>query len=151
MPLFFEIMDILELNKRLQNLDIDLLKEQSVRKSSREIIQFNQYQLRQGMTSDDKMIVPFYSKSWGTYKKTLSSYGLDGLKVNLFDTGMFQKNMYLIVDNGEYFVNSTDSKTRDLTDKYSSKIFGIGNKSKADLIPIVTKNLGEIFKKQVGL
>ena len=146
-------MDILELNKRLQNLDIDFLKEQSVRKSSKEIIQFNQYQLRQGMNAEDKVIIPFYSKSWGAYKKTLSSYGLDGLKVNLFNTGMFQKSMFLIVSNGEYFIYSTDVKTPDLLDKYSGNgnIFGIGNKSKAELIPIVTANFGEIFKKTVGL
>ena len=143
-------MDILELNKRLQKLDLEMLKEKAVRAESKSIIQFNTDQLRHGLTAFNTPLLPKYSKDWAVYKSSLSSYIAPVGIADLFLTGNFHKGFYLIVDNGEYFINSTDEKKNDLQQKYNG-IFGLNRDSQNALKPIVTAKLGELIKKELGL
>ena len=144
-------MDIRELNKRLKSFDMEFSKELAVRKSSKLIIDFNRYQMRQGKDAKNGMITPFYSKNWAKYKESLSTYGLTGKKVNLFLTGSFQKEMYLIITNGEYFIHSQNEKTPKLKEKYGNDIFGLNRDSNAEIKPIVTNEFMKIFRQKTGI
>ena len=109
----------------LEALDIQALIEDAVWENKDYIIELNQSQLHQGLTSKGSAIHPLYrSRTYAEYKASLSTYDAPNWTPDLFLTGAFYKSFGLEIGNGEYDIYSNDGKADDLSRKYSD-IFGL--------------------------
>lgn len=98
--------------------NIEKINEINVRKSTGRMINANKKQLRQSKLTTDKKITPVYAPS--TKKKKGFS------NPNLYDKGDWQNAIFVDVNinKSELIFNSTDHKTHDLKEKYSTDILG---------------------------
>lgn len=109
-----------KLNAYIQNIEYNV--KQAVGTVEQQVLNLNRDQIHnKQQTINDTPILPEYSSRWKAIK------GL--VYPNLYDTGSFQKNMFLQIaksgiSNFVYLIKSTDWKNEKLTKKYKD-IFGI--------------------------
>ena len=123
----FEIPNKLtKLQRLLSSYDIDREIDLLNKKLEKEIVKLNQNQIRFGRRSDNSVIQPPYAGltialKYKAGKLTNNNPNI----VNLYDTGAFYAGFYVNVTSNEIIIDSTDSKTEDLKDKYQETIFGL--------------------------
>ena len=103
------------------------------------LLELNKQQLSISKTSTGQTITPAYSPNYAAQK----GFSNPDLK----DTGDFYAAMFFSVQAGKYLISSTDFKTALLVNKYSAAIFGIFNKSLAQVI--TTEELSKLYIKNV--
>lgn len=115
--------------------------------TSKIIIEKNQDQMLNGFRADDSYILPEYTPYTREKKE---EKGWDPDKVTLYDTGDFYNAMFADVSYFDIEIDSTDSKTEDLIEKYGEKIFGLSDESKEeyrdDAMPVLIEKIKEILK-----
>jgi len=99
----------------------------AVKKATGKMLDANEKQLDEGILSTGQPVVPEYSPG---YKRRKNK---PNWNPNLKDTGAFRRSFYVNVRPDELFFGATDSKTGKLTDKYSSDIFGLTQKSSEEV------------------
>ena len=112
---FVRIMD-LHIANSIKNVEPDLLK-------------INKGQL---LKSKDALGKPLTNLKTGSQYLSSAYARRKGKRTpNLYDTGQFQSEMFLEVDEKRWFIDSFDNKTKYLTENYGNNIFGISDKQRA--------------------
>lgn len=136
-----------EMLERFQSLDVDRAIKMTLGLTSKIIIEKNQDQMLNGFRADDSYILPEYTPYTREKKE---EKGWDPDKVTLYDTGDFYNAMFADVSYFDIEIDSTDSKTEDLIEKYGEKIFGLSDESKEeyrdDAMPVLIEKIKEILK-----
>jgi len=131
-------------------IDLPYLVSLSLVQSSEDYVRLQQEQMKSGLREDGK---PIYNVKTGSYTYSPSYAKKKGKSkpIDLYDTGAFQGDIFLHVDDATKFVvDSADSKSGKLQENYGTKIFGLDEDNKVSLKPIVQKNLAEDFKIELS-
>lgn len=106
-----------------------------------QIVELNLEQLDEGTKSDGNYLPPYAATTIRYKKERSQQYSV----MNLKDTNAFRSKFYLSLSGNQYSINSSDIKTSELTDNYSSEIFGLTDYNKpaawSILRPIVVQQL----------
>lgn len=122
-------------------VDIPYLVSLSLIQSSEEYVRLQQEQMQSGLREDGK---PIFNLKTGrdTYSPGYAKYKGKSKPIDLRDTGAFQGDIFLHVDDATKFVvDSADSKSGKLQDNYGTKIFGLNEEKKVQFKPVAQKNL----------
>jgi len=139
--------NIARISKALRKYD---LKKETAKivKNSTELRQIllDQMRLTEGI---DKW--EYSSGEYKEYKRNLASYIGKFPRVDLFNTGKFQRGIFAKTTGSNWFFTSRDSKTDELTSIYGEKIFDYNDENMTVAIGIVQrqhkKNITSIFKQ----
>ena len=135
----------------LKAIDIQTIIEDAVWENKDYIVELNQSQLHQGLTSKGTAIHPLYrSKTYAEYKASLSTYDAPNWTPDLFLTGAFYKSFGLEIGNGEYDIYSNDSKADDLTKKYAD-ILGLTSENLEKVKINVTNTFVNLLKEKLNI
>ena len=143
-------MEVRELNRKLQAVNIEALKLLAVNRNREAIVQLNRDQMRAGQRADGTSITPQYSRAYGFFKQRQSSFKAPPFTPDLFDTGRFQGAMFMKLTGKQFFITSRDSKLADLTARYQG-LFGLTQPSEATARNLNTITLMNVWRGQVGL
>lgn len=105
----------------------DILEDTLLRNKS-EIEELQAEQMQLGLDSDGLFIGELRSPSYARIKKARGGIAPSG-QVDLRNTGAFQKGIKARIANKAVFLDSNESKTPELTEKYSEEIFGLNEES----------------------
>lgn len=142
-------MTIAQMTKNWANLNLYKEAEEVVLSMQEELAELNREQLREGERSDRTKIRPKYTKKYQAYKTRKKGYTLDGTP-NLMNEGNFYKGFVTRIKGvNKYSIDSNDSKTSKLVDRYSYLIFGLTNESKYFIQPKVQTKLVERIESKV--
>lgn len=143
-----------DLNRNAQRLDpLETLSE-SIEENAEYIADLNTSQLSEGVNSLGQSLDPKYKMAeYAKMKKAMGAkppFGTPDLKL----TGAFYEGFRaepLKADKGGIFITSDDSKASKLAGKYGANIFGLTDKSRADLKTVLlptflTKLRNELFR-----
>ena len=122
-------------------IDLPYLVSLSLGQSAEEYVRLQQEQMLSGLREDGK---PIFNLKTGSdqYSPGYAKYKGKSKPIDLRDTGAFQGDIFLHVDDATKFVvDSADSKSGKLQDNYSTKIFGLGEEKKVQFKPVAQKNL----------
>lgn len=108
-----------------ENIIRDVVEENKTEVEDKQI-----KQLEAGQNPDGSRITPEYSDLTIELKK-MKGQPYD--KVTLYDTGDFYRGIKLDLASDSFTLDSSDSKTDDLVDKYGD-VFGLTNEHKQELI-----------------
>lgn len=129
-------------------IDIAYQVQLSLQASSQEYVQLQREQLYSGVKKDNTEILPFYTPLTVQIKK---SKGQITDHVTLRDTGDFYKGIFIKVDNpSDFTVDSSDSKSVKLQEKYSSAIFGLNDDSRTEFKPVAQAALIAGIEKELN-
>jgi len=143
-------MTVRELNDKMQAVDIDQIIRDAVIKNGSKLVSLNRGQLVKGLTSEGETIEPpLRSYTYAKDKKSAGGQAPFWIP-DMKNTGAFQRDMYLIVEDNDYYIESADEKAPALAAKYK-KIFGLTKENKELAKVFNTKTIGEMYKKAVGL
>jgi hypothetical protein len=121
---------LLQLIHRFQYLPVSDMVRETIEENA-SIIEAKQIsQLDAGLYPDGGPILPEYIDFTIEIKK-IKGQPYD--KVTLHDTGNFYRGIKLDLESDSFTLDSSDSKTGDLVDKYG-EVFGLSEQSKQELI-----------------
>lgn len=134
--------------KKLQNGGVEVIVKKLVSKDSDDIVDFNtdNQLFDKGINNDGTDVEPAYTKLTVSIKK---QKGQPTNRVTLKDTGSFHKKFFLDAEKDGFRIDSTDSKTDDLVEKYGKKIFGLTDNSKGKVSLLLKKDLIKQLKKKL--
>lgn len=122
-------------------IDLPYLVSSSLLESAGEYVRLQQEQMLSGLREDGKPIFNIKTGS-DTYSPGYAKYKGKSKPIDLHDTGAFQGDIFLHVDDATKFVvDSADSKSGKLQDNYGTKIFGLNEEKKVQFKPVAQKNL----------
>jgi hypothetical protein len=144
--LSFSFMGISAIRERSNQFvaNLDKYIQEAIEEVSQELTQINRDQMLDSLQPSGKPIFPFYSPSYA--KKKGFPYP------NLFVTGDFQNDMFMVVQDKEFFLTSGDWKNPLLTEKYErsgNKIFGIPKEKEKQAQEISLSSLSQIYNRFV--
>lgn len=117
--------------QRVKRVDLRNTLPELVEKTSEEIIKLNQSQLyTQSKDALGIYLMPYQSPSYALMKHNMNS-ALPIGRPDLNLTGDFYSGMFVNVTRETFEINSRDSKTNDLVEKYGS-ILGLMKESKEE-------------------
>ena len=140
------------INNIIRNLEQTQTEITSVVENSMEEVEkLNRLQLKHGIDGTGNNINPKYSDSWGEYKKTLSSYGLDGRTPDLFLSGDFYKSIKAkYYDDGTIFIDSNVPHAIKLFGQYGTDILNLAPISRGTYTTYIyreiTKSISKLWK-----
>ena len=123
---------------------IDLNIEEAIQSNEATLVKMNISQMLNHTDSEGNPLIhkktgsPLLSPAYAKIKNKS--------RPNLKDTGEFQKNMFLLVNNNKWFIDSEDPKAGFLVGNYG-KIFGIEDKQEAKRTNL--KSFAALYKKEV--
>lgn len=144
---------ILELKKQLERLTLERLRKETAKiiLSDRLIIERKQAELRSGSSSVQGEIIGYYkSESYKAFKQSINPYA-NGT-VDLILTGSTKDNLKVIsLGEGEFALESTDSKWAGLVERYGDNITRINIRSfegleKLTYAPLLIERMLQIMK-----
>ena len=125
--------DLNILIKKLNKLaagDIEkVVFKKTMQRSQDKIEDMQRFQMQQGLDSDGDVIGYLRSSIYARAKKNKGGIAPVG-HVDLKDTGAFQSKIKARIVHGAVLLDSSDSKTDDLVEKYGEDIFGFNEESK---------------------
>ena len=114
------------------------------------IIEFNRAQVRYGNRADGTEIEPPYAEITKHFKSndgTLTNG--DPTIVNLYDSGSFYAGFYILITKDEVIIDSRDSKSDALQDKYGTEIFGLTDSNLKTVLQIVKERVINNVREQI--
>ena len=117
----------LDMLDKLGRLDIDYIAETAIVNTDRTIAKIQQEQLFQGIRSDDSTIAPQYAAGTIAAKRRK---GQPTDRVTLKDTGAFYSGIIVDVRRDLFIIDSADSKSASLQERYGKRIFGLNFESR---------------------
>jgi hypothetical protein len=136
-------MTIKGLYKKVEKLNTDEIAAESIEVSAAGYVENQQDQMYEGINSDGKQRQPAYSPVTVQIKR---SKGQRVDVVTLNDTGDFYQGIFVDVRDNTLVIDSGDSKTADLLDKYGEEIFGLTGEFKRTY---VNDHLRPAFKQKI--
>lgn len=127
---------------RIQKLDMHRVVKTTLGEKRELMPELNRDQMMHGKRADGSDIEPPYTYFTRLEKK---KRGMDPNVVTLYDRGDFHRGIYVDIGSDSLEIDSMDSKSDSLKEKYGESIFGLTNESKAEF-------LGEafpVFRKKV--
>ncbi len=121
-----------EIANNLRKLTPDAVEQialKAVRDNEKEVLNLNKNQLLEGVDSKDSFLMPYASDAYAERKLKLNPLGVTDLKL----TGRFYEGFFIQANKFPIYIFSTDDKTRSLFGKYGADIFGLDEKSLADV------------------
>ena len=118
---------ILNKFKKLERSFDDIL-EDTLNRNKDEVEELQTEQMRLGQDSNGLFIGELRNPAYARNKKARGGIAPFG-KVDLRNTGAFQRGIKAKVSQNAIFLDSSDSKRGDLTDKYEETIFGLNQES----------------------
>ena len=109
-----------------KELQVESLQQDAMNKSTDTYVDLQKDQLFEGILSDGGDIVPEYSPLTKDIKR---GKGQPIDRVTLKDTGEFHAGIYAEPGTDGLMVDSRDSKSNMLQEKYSEEIFGLSKKN----------------------
>lgn len=141
-PLIKEKIEALKKFKNeVPKLVIQLAAEEEAR-----IIDWNTFQLEQGIENTGQQITPFYTPFTVQIKK---EKGQPSDRVTLKDTGDFHQSFFLVVNPTSIAVYARDEKTLKIERKYGKEIWGLTDVNLQQLIDLVKPKLQELFANSI--
>jgi hypothetical protein len=123
-------MTIAEAYRRFGRLNLREQVPVIIELTSDEIILLNQAQMyKSSLDSLGNNLGGYYFELYENIKKELNP-ALGGL-VDLYLTGDFYSGFFVSIEEDNFIIGSTDSKSDDLESKYGKAIFGLSDESKA--------------------
>jgi hypothetical protein len=113
---------VFDLLQSAQALEPDALMEAAMAAGGEVYVGQQQKQMFDGINSEGLAIEPEYSPLTVQIKE---SKGQPSSRVTLKDTGEFYKGIYTDPKGDKMYVDSKDSKSNELQEKYGDEIFGI--------------------------
>jgi hypothetical protein len=138
---------IAEMLRRFERINLEQLTGEAMTENKDAILDLNREQLAHGKDSAGFDITPPYTPF--TVMKKMQK-GQDYSVVNLKDTGAFQNRMVLNVKSNSYNIDSTDSKTGKLKEKYGQEILGLSESGKKETWVIVKPDVVRRIKDETG-
>ena len=106
--------------------------------------------MMQGIRADGSIISPPYTYFTRLKKE---SRGFDSDKVNLYDSGDFQEEIFVDIGSDELEFDSMDNKSEELQRKYGNKILGLTDDSVKEYIdeafPVFKRSIEDITKLEM--
>lgn len=114
-----------------------------------QVIDLNTQQLMMGKTSEGGEVTPGYrSKNYADFKLTRNPKGVVDLKLD----GGFHSSFFVKPSSKfPVLLGATDTKTKDLTNKYGEEIFGLNQDSKKTLNEFIKPSIQEWYKNLLQL
>lgn len=138
---------IIKQQKNGEKLNFDALQKEAVESKDKELTQLNRDQMRDGRMGNGSL--PDYSPKSQALKDR-SNYKASWPTMDLFDTGSFQKKMFLETTSKSVLFDSTDSKTSDLVKRFSEEIFELDVKSLKLAKNITTPIYNKLVHKELN-
>ena len=113
-----------QLKSKFKSIDFGKLIEDSVVATKGDLIEYQRGQMLHGLNSSGSTIGKYRSKDYARRKANMNpvaGYGNVDLKL----TGEFQRNLNVRFFARSFFLFSTDSKMKKLTEKYGDVIWGL--------------------------
>lgn len=133
--------------KRFQSIDLEKVVIDASRQEKQSIIDLQEEQLSDGLSSKGDELNPPYTKRTIEIRKGL---GLRTDVVTLQRTGAFRRREYVKFAREGFEVNSRDKKTADLVAKYHSRtggeVFGLSPESQAIFGAIILPLIQDKFR-----
>ena len=145
-------MTIQRLYDRVQKLDTDQVIQDAIEETKDHIADLQAEQMHKGQESTGDMINPPYRFSTVAIKR---KKGQPSDRVTLQDTGAFYKGLYVNVTSDSVRIDSTDSKTTKLVEKYGPDIFGLSVIFKREYLneslrPLLASKIRQITGLKLG-
>ena len=118
---------IADFRRRWDKIDLIPLTADAMGEQSADVTSLNKEQMNEGILRTGNSITPDYRPLTVYYKKEQNK---EYRFVTLRDTGEFQSKMFLSIKGDTFNIDSSDSKTNELTAKYSDNIFGLTSENK---------------------
>lgn len=138
---------IAEMLRRFEMVDLEQLTGRAMKQNEKQIVDLNKQQLDEGVDARGFRITPEYS-AFTVMKKKEKGQVFD--RVTLEDTGAFRNRMKLNVKQSTFEIDSDDSKTPDLKEKYSEDILGLSDSGKKEAWVIVKPDVVQDIKTITG-
>lgn len=141
---------LLQIKARVLNVNIRAIAETAIEETKQDIIDRQQEQLRYGFNAKGQKIGKYKNEAYARKKNAMNP--LAGLgNVDLKLEGNFVKAIKVDVTPDVYRIESTDSKSAELTEKYGEDIMGLDADHKKgyvnqDLRPVFMKKVREKIK-----
>ncbi len=108
--------------------EMDDILEDTLLRNKSEIEELQAEQMRVGLDSNGLFIGELRSPSYARLKKARGGIAPVG-KVDLRNTGAFQRGIKARIANKAVFLDSNESKTPEIKEKYGEEIFGLNEES----------------------
>lgn len=135
------------MQKRFEQVDLTALTANAMEANNAEIVELNKDQLFEGIDSKGNETRPGYTSFTRFVKQ---QQGKPSDRVTLKDTGEFYSKFFLRLTGDMYSIDSTDSKTPDLKEKYGSDILGLTSESKRITWQTVKPNIVQAIRNITG-
>lgn len=123
-----EYTTISEFLRRWRKIDLVDLTADAMEDVEPQLVELNRKQMNEeGITAKGELITPDYARSTVRVKQAENR---EWRFVTLRDTGSFQNKMYLSIIGQNFDFDSSDSKTQEITAKYSDDVFGLTDENK---------------------
>ena len=129
---------VLNLLEAAEKMDINLLMQEAMASGKDVYVSQQKEQLWQGIGSDKRAIMPFYSPKTIVIKQ---QKGQPFNRVTLKDTGDFYNSIFVDPRGESMYVDSRDSKVDDLEKKYGETILGLGGSFRVPYVAVVQTNM----------
>lgn len=130
----------------LLRVDIERVVADTVDDHEEDIVDLNREQLAEGQNADGSDIRPDYTEVTEFIKK---SKGQRSDVVTLEDTGSFYRGFYKKRVPGGSEINSRDSKTAELVEKYRDGIFGLTVASRDELADRMKPTIQDKYRQAI--
>lgn len=124
--------------EKLRRVDLPLSMSSAMEQTADAATDAQRKQLAQGLMSDDTFL-PDYSF------RSVFQYGKPPGPIRLYDTGDFYRGMLIDVRQDIFILESADSKSTMLQNRYGGNIFGFGTEAQRNYI----LTLRPVFIEQV--
>lgn len=133
----------------LRKIELPVEMEIALMDSREDYADLQREQLADGLRKDEQYIYNLetgsdeYSPSYARYK------GKKG-PIDLRDTGSFYNDIVVDVRSEGLVIDSADSKSEMLQERYGEEIFGLGDDRKKEFLPVVRDRLIENMTKEMN-
>ena len=140
-------MQLKELRKKLDSINITSLVDESIKETSNVIIDAVRGQIEHGMSSEDYLPV-YKSQKYASKKQQLGSKAPPGI-TDLKLTGSFLNKLYIRIEKYNILIRSRDKKNNVLLKKYGSEIFVMNETNEYSYINILRDKIQKRIKNEL--
>ena len=139
--------DMLE---RVRSVNVLQESQDAIENTREDMILIQQEQMRKGLNADGIPIGFYKRQKYAEMKNAMNP--LPGLGiVDLELHGDFKRELFAEVRGEEFIIDSADSKTKFLVDKYTDKAIGLNDDSLDQYAEVVEPVFQEQIKEKLGL
>jgi hypothetical protein len=141
----FHMQTIKTLYQKLEALDTDQVIVNSLEQTKEEIANLNVEQMNKGFNSKGEKIGAYRNELYAEEKhrmNPLPGFGVPDLRL----TGAFYGGTTVKVSGQTLMIDSSDSKSIELQEKYGKEIFGLSGVYKREYL---NESLGPVFRKSI--